>query len=120
MENVTFEDVVVNNAALLDTDYHTCEGVRSGVATGTTRPAPEGFWLGSGLGLGLALTLPLTTGTTLVPECFEDQALTLTLTTGTTRPVPECFEDQTASSRRAGAAAMRKRRLRRMFIGQAL
>lgn len=72
MENVTFEDVVVNNPALLDTDYHTCEGVRSGVATGTTRP------------------------------------------------VPACFEDQTTTSRRAGAAAMRKSRLRRMFIGQTL
>ena len=43
MENVTFEDVVVNNPALLDTDYHTCEGVGSGVATGTTRPVPACF-----------------------------------------------------------------------------
>ena len=41
MENVTFEDVVVNNPALLDTDYHTCEAVSSGVATGTTRPNPN-------------------------------------------------------------------------------
>ena len=43
MENITFEDVVVNSPAWLKADYHTCEGVRSGVARGKTRPVPMCF-----------------------------------------------------------------------------
>jgi len=43
MENVIFEDVIVNNPALLKYDYHTCEGVKSGVARGKTRPVPSCF-----------------------------------------------------------------------------
>ena len=43
MENVVFENVVVNNPKSKKVDYHTCEGVKSGVATGTTSPVPKCF-----------------------------------------------------------------------------
>ena len=44
MVNVTFDGVVVNNPAAGDAaEYHTCEGVASGVATGGTRPVPACF-----------------------------------------------------------------------------
>ena len=46
MINVTFDGVVVNNPSTKKTKWGTnylCEGVKSGVATGTTSPVPPCF-----------------------------------------------------------------------------
>ena len=46
MINVTFDGVVVNNPSSKKTKWGTnylCEGVQSGVATGTTSPVPPCF-----------------------------------------------------------------------------
>ena len=46
MQNVVFENVVVNNPSTKKTKWGTnyfCEGVATGVATGTTSPVPPCF-----------------------------------------------------------------------------
>jgi len=42
-QGITFDSVTVTGAAKGKGDYHTCDGVRSGVATGKTHPVPKCF-----------------------------------------------------------------------------